>query len=136
MAEVLKEGGRGRGTKRKLENNAPTGKKSRGELATPPLPPNGYPKEHPFNRDGYRYILAEPDPHSPFRWQWQSVFKELSNLIVEPRLLIFLSQLNLLNPFHPTGPFAHQIFHTLYCCFDCSLCRTSCEFYLAIMLRA
>ena len=26
-----------------------------------------FPREHPFNRDGYRYILAEADPHSPFR---------------------------------------------------------------------
>jgi hypothetical protein len=23
--------------------------------------------EHPYNKDGYRYILAEPDPHAPFR---------------------------------------------------------------------
>uniref|UniRef100_A0A3Q2EF61 Ash2 like, histone lysine methyltransferase complex subunit n=1 Tax=Cyprinodon variegatus TaxID=28743 RepID=A0A3Q2EF61_CYPVA len=29
------------------------------------LPPHGYPLEHPFNKDGYRYILAEPDPHAP-----------------------------------------------------------------------
>lgn len=29
------------------------------------LPPYGYPLEHPFNKDGYRYILAEPDPHAP-----------------------------------------------------------------------
>ena len=59
--------GRGRGTKRKLENVGPGGKKTRGELSCPPLPPNGYPKEHPFNRDGYRYILAEADPHAPCR---------------------------------------------------------------------
>ena len=26
-----------------------------------------FPKEHPFNRDGYRYVLAEADPHAPFR---------------------------------------------------------------------
>ncbi len=26
-----------------------------------------FPREHPFNRDGYRYILAEADPHAPFR---------------------------------------------------------------------
>ena len=26
-----------------------------------------FPKEHPFNRDGYRYILAEADVHAPFR---------------------------------------------------------------------
>ena len=65
----LKEG-RGRGTKRKLDNNGNGGKKSRGELSTPPLPPNGYPKEHPFNRDGYRYILAEADPHAPHRQEF------------------------------------------------------------------
>lgn len=31
------------------------------------LAPHGYPTEHPFNKDGYRYILAEPDPHAPNR---------------------------------------------------------------------
>ena len=61
--------GRGRGTKRKIEQGVGNagGKKTKGELATPALPPNGYPKEHPMNRDGYRYILAEPDPHAPCR---------------------------------------------------------------------
>jgi len=63
--------GRGRGTKRKIEAGGNTGgKKNRGELACPPLPPNGYPKEHPFNRDGYRYILAESDPHAPCRQEF------------------------------------------------------------------
>jgi len=61
---------RGRGTKRKVENGGPGGKKTRGELICPPLPPNGYPKEHPFNKDGYRYILAEPDPHAPCRQEF------------------------------------------------------------------
>ena len=75
----LKEG-RGRGTKRKLDNNGATGKKSRGELSTPPLPPNGYPKEHPFNRDGYRYILAEADPHAPHRQE----FDESSDMAGKP----------------------------------------------------
>lgn len=28
---------------------------------------HGYPLEHPFNKDGYRYILAESDPHAPNR---------------------------------------------------------------------
>ena len=56
-----------RGTKRKVENGGPNGKKTRGELSCPPLPPNGYPREHPFNRDGYRYTLAEADPHAPHR---------------------------------------------------------------------
>ncbi|XP_035824098.1 set1/Ash2 histone methyltransferase complex subunit ASH2 isoform X2 [Aplysia californica] len=31
------------------------------------LPAHGYPLEHPFNKDGYRYILAETDPHAPNR---------------------------------------------------------------------
>ena len=31
------------------------------------LAPHGYPTEHPYNKDGYRYILAEPDPHAPNR---------------------------------------------------------------------
>ena len=70
--------GRGRGTKRKLESNPPGGKKSRGELSTPPLPTNGYPKEHPFNRDGYRYILAEPDPHAPFRQVRLPTYNEIA----------------------------------------------------------
>lgn len=34
------------------------------------LPAHGYPLEHPFNKDGYRYILAEPDPHAPFRQEY------------------------------------------------------------------
>lgn len=34
------------------------------------LPAHGYPLEHPFNKDGYRYILAEPDPHAPFRQEF------------------------------------------------------------------
>jgi len=62
--------GRGRGTKRKVETAGPGGKKTKGELATPPLPSSGYPKEHPWNRDGYRYILAEPDPHAPCRQEF------------------------------------------------------------------
>ena len=95
MSDLKEGGGRGRGTKRKLEDKAPGGKKSKGELSTPPLPSNGYPKvfksvestdifdkpvikttciyptqEHPFNRDGYRYVLAEPDPHAPFRQEF------------------------------------------------------------------
>merc|ERR1739838_1099224 len=29
------------------------------------LPQHGYPMEHPFNKDGYRHVLAEPDPSIP-----------------------------------------------------------------------
>ncbi|CAG5088403.1 Oidioi.mRNA.OKI2018_I69.PAR.g11829.t1.cds [Oikopleura dioica] len=29
------------------------------------LPKHGFPSDHPYNKDGYRYCLAEPDPHIP-----------------------------------------------------------------------
>ncbi|KAF3848558.1 hypothetical protein F7725_015055 [Dissostichus mawsoni] len=38
---------------------------NRPPLLSAASPPHGYPLEHPFNKDGYRYILAEPDPHAP-----------------------------------------------------------------------
>ena len=31
-------------------------------IVTPKLPPHGFPLEHPYNKDGYRYILTETDP--------------------------------------------------------------------------
>lgn len=48
----------------------PAGKKGRpaSDVATNvKLPAHGYPMDHPYNKDGYRYILAEQDPHAPFR---------------------------------------------------------------------
>ncbi|KAL8586819.1 hypothetical protein ACOMHN_052695 [Nucella lapillus] len=42
-------------------------KKKNDQGAGPKLPPHGYPLEHPFNKDGYRYYLAEADPHAPNR---------------------------------------------------------------------
>lgn len=67
----LSGGLRGRNAKRKLPGETTgtgSGKKGRGsDMTTPKLPAHGYPLEHPFNKDGYRYILAEPDPHAPFR---------------------------------------------------------------------
>uniref|UniRef100_A0ABM5EPY2 Set1/Ash2 histone methyltransferase complex subunit ASH2 isoform X5 n=1 Tax=Pogona vitticeps TaxID=103695 RepID=A0ABM5EPY2_9SAUR len=71
---VAGSSGKGRGAKRKQQDGGTTGtaKKTRryAELSDPlfsaqRLPPHGYPLEHPFNKDGYRYILAEPDPHAP-----------------------------------------------------------------------
>lgn len=53
--------------KRRAENNTTNlgPKKARvGPCATFRLPTHGYPLEHPFNKDGYRYILAEEDPHA------------------------------------------------------------------------
>ncbi|XP_045534808.1 set1/Ash2 histone methyltransferase complex subunit ASH2 isoform X1 [Papilio machaon] len=54
-----------------LETGAPVGKKGRAsDLSALKLPSHGYPTEHPFNKDGYRYILAEPDPQAPFRQEF------------------------------------------------------------------
>lgn len=65
----------GRQNKRKFpgSDSGPTGKKGRPNAdigANVKLPAHGYPLEHPFNKDGYRYILAEPDPHAPFRQEF------------------------------------------------------------------
>lgn len=58
----------GRNNKRRLPGDTTTIKKGRGgSEVVPKLPAHGYPLEHPYNKDGYRYILAEPDPHAPFR---------------------------------------------------------------------
>ncbi|XP_018617919.1 set1/Ash2 histone methyltransferase complex subunit ASH2 isoform X1 [Scleropages formosus] len=61
--------GKGRGAKRKQQDQGTVGttKRTRSDplFAAQRLPPHGYPLEHPFNKDGYRYILAEPDPHAP-----------------------------------------------------------------------
>ncbi|XP_025828916.1 set1/Ash2 histone methyltransferase complex subunit ASH2 isoform X2 [Agrilus planipennis] len=47
------------------------GKKGRQvDLSVPKLPAHGYPLDHPYNKDGYRYLLAEPDPHAPFRQEF------------------------------------------------------------------
>ncbi|CAB3979143.1 set1 Ash2 histone methyltransferase complex subunit ASH2 isoform X2 [Paramuricea clavata] len=57
----------GRKGKRKIDSGQGTSatKKSKGEPAQQRLPSHGYPLEHPFNKDGYRYILAEEDPNAP-----------------------------------------------------------------------
>ncbi|KAK7895448.1 hypothetical protein WMY93_020773 [Mugilogobius chulae] len=64
--------GKGRGAKRKQQQQqegtaAGATKRTRSDplFSAQRLPPHGYPLEHPFNKDGYRYILAEPDPHAP-----------------------------------------------------------------------
>lgn len=33
--------------------------------------PTCFPLEHPFNKDGYRYYLVEPDPNSPLRQKFE-----------------------------------------------------------------
>uniref|UniRef100_A0A3B4GW97 ASH2 like, histone lysine methyltransferase complex subunit n=1 Tax=Pundamilia nyererei TaxID=303518 RepID=A0A3B4GW97_9CICH len=64
--------GKGRGAKRKQQQQqegtaAGAAKRTRSDplFSAQRLPPHGYPLEHPFNKDGYRYVLAEPDPHAP-----------------------------------------------------------------------
>ncbi|XP_028317954.1 set1/Ash2 histone methyltransferase complex subunit ASH2 isoform X2 [Gouania willdenowi] len=64
--------GKGRGAKRKQQQqqegtSTAAAKRARSDplFSAQRLPPHGYPLEHPFNKDGYRYILAEPDPHAP-----------------------------------------------------------------------
>ncbi|KAG7153344.1 Set1/Ash2 histone methyltransferase complex subunit ASH2-like [Homarus americanus] len=62
------QSGKGRGAKRKMPETTAGNKKARGDMPAPKL--HGYPVDHPFNKDGYRYILAEPDPHAPFRQEF------------------------------------------------------------------
>lgn len=65
-------GVKSRNTKRKVPGDAGTlGKKGRiADVGILKLPAHGYPLDHPFNKDGYRYLLAEPDPHAPFRQEF------------------------------------------------------------------
>ncbi|CAG2060686.1 unnamed protein product, partial [Timema podura] len=61
---------KGRNSRKKTlgDHGAGPSKKGRGgDSGAIKLPAHGYPLEHPYNKDGYRYILAEPDPHAPFR---------------------------------------------------------------------
>ncbi|XP_076054679.1 set1/Ash2 histone methyltransferase complex subunit ash2 isoform X2 [Oratosquilla oratoria] len=60
--------GKGRGAKRKVPDTSAGSKKARSDMPAPKL--HGYPVDHPFNKDGYRYILAEPDPHAPYRQEF------------------------------------------------------------------
>ncbi|CAH1794690.1 unnamed protein product [Owenia fusiformis] len=60
---------KGRGTKRKQvgdTTSAPSTRSKKGDAAIH-VAPTSYPTEHPYNKDGYRYILAEPDHHAPNR---------------------------------------------------------------------
>ncbi|VDP52661.1 unnamed protein product [Soboliphyme baturini] len=59
-----------RSTKRKGDSLSGLSKKGKGESSFSKLAVFGYPVEHPFNKDGYRYFLAEPDPHAPFKQEF------------------------------------------------------------------
>ena len=75
MSDLKEAGGRGRGTKRKLEEKVPGGKKSKGELSTPPLPSNGYPKVKQllmnFLEDSMLHLCNNPG--APIQPRWLSV---------------------------------------------------------------
>lgn len=52
--------------KKNQDNSNPNGsKKSKLEVSNKQHKSHGFPAEHPFNKDGYRYLLAEPDPCIP-----------------------------------------------------------------------
>ncbi|XP_048581166.1 set1/Ash2 histone methyltransferase complex subunit ASH2 isoform X2 [Nematostella vectensis] len=54
--------------KRKLDGSQQLSASKKNKIDIPAsqkLPPHGYPLEHPFNKDGYRYLLAEQDPTAP-----------------------------------------------------------------------
>lgn len=60
--------------------------------------PQCYPSDHPFNKDGYRYHLVEPDPHSPIRqkfeetefWAGKPLPGNLYRLFLEARVVLAL----------------------------------------------
>ncbi|KAJ1521644.1 hypothetical protein ONE63_003290 [Megalurothrips usitatus] len=98
---------KGRGTKRKLpdQGSGVVGKRGRaaaGESA-PKLPAHGYPLEHPFNKDGYRYILAEPDSHAPFRQEFDES-NEWSGKPIPGWLYRMLSPSQVLLALHDRAP--------------------------------
>ncbi|KAF5276969.1 hypothetical protein FQR65_LT16109 [Abscondita terminalis] len=65
-------GVKGKNTKRSFpkDSGASGTKGSQVDIGALKLPVNVYPLDHPFNRDGYRYILADPDPHAPCRQEF------------------------------------------------------------------
>lgn len=98
---------KGRGTKRKFpdQGGGAIGKRGRapaGEGA-PKLPAHGYPLEHPFNKDGYRYILAEPDSHAPFRQEFDES-SEWSGKPIPGWLYRMLSPSQVLLALHDRAP--------------------------------
>jgi Set1/Ash2 histone methyltransferase complex subunit ASH2 len=69
------------------------------------IPKCGYPSEHPFNKDGYRYHLAEPDDHAPnwlafdesVEWAGKPIPGYLYRLYLEPRVVLSLNDRGICN---------------------------------------
>ncbi|KAK2167631.1 hypothetical protein LSH36_26g15118 [Paralvinella palmiformis] len=89
---------KGRAAKRKGQSDGPLMKHKRGDVSSTRTAPKAYPQEHPFNKDGYRYILAEPDPHAPnwqaydesIEWAGKPIPPYLYRAYLEPKVLLAL----------------------------------------------
>ena len=63
------------------------------------ITPTQFPPEHPYNKDGYRYILAEPDPHAPnweefdqsMEWAGKPIPGYLYRVWLEPGVMLSLN---------------------------------------------
>ncbi|CAF1397053.1 unnamed protein product [Adineta steineri] len=89
-----------RTSKRKLASENSVNTKRRGEIPKlERLIPKSFPPEYPFNKEGYRYHLAEPDPHSPFRqkfdetevWAGKPIPGHLYRTFIENECLLSLN---------------------------------------------
>lgn len=68
----------------------------------------GYPLEHPFNKDGYRYILAETDVHAPGRRKWDEAEATAGKPIPGCFYRVYLSPCVLLAP-HDRGELVERM---------------------------
>lgn len=75
-------------------------------MATPKLPSHGYPLEHPFNKDGYRYILAEPDPHAPFRQVSKRYYIDINSSKYKRKFTKLIFSLHCLQEFDESSDWA------------------------------
>lgn len=92
----------------------------------PKLPPNGYPLEHPFNKDGYRYILAEPDPHAPFRQEFDES-QDWAGKPIPGWLYRKLTPSNVLIALHDRGIiYIHFFNHKKWLCILCYVLSLKC----------
>lgn len=68
-----------RGMKRKVNSLYQDGtgdlsqnnRKQKSELVQPKLPSSGFPTEYPYNKETYRYFLAEPDENAPGKQEYE-----------------------------------------------------------------
>ena len=67
-----------RGVKKKINSlyqetgeSSHLNKRQKSELTQPKLPTSGFPTEYPYNKDTYRYFLAEPDVHGPGKKEYE-----------------------------------------------------------------